>query len=217
MKGLMDHRPLLADEDNGASNDDSPGSSLQHLTRQDTLDSITQTSNSPLHRPNASQSPVQHHAKYESLSGLLSQQGGISSPSFTAAVDDADGGDNDDGHNMANMSIMDDGSTSLDDDDRNSAGGSRMRGKLRYDSPSAIILGLFGICTLGTILGLIFPSSSSHSSTTNNIIGWDTLSNILGYTYFLSWTLSFYPQIITNWKYPTKAESGLSLDFVVCC
>jgi len=91
----------------------------------------------------------------------------------------------------------------------------------RYDSPCAILLGLLGIGILGLMLGLIFPSSSSSTSNQDqsqhddDTAKWDSISNILGYTYFLSWTLSFYPQIITNWKQPSKARHGLSLDFVV--
>ena len=79
----------------------------------------------------------------------------------------------------------------------------------RYDSPCTIILGLIGITALGSILAFIFPSKDQQSTS------WDVASNILGYTYFLSWTLSFYPQIITNYKHPSKAIHGLSLDFIV--
>ena len=80
----------------------------------------------------------------------------------------------------------------------------------RYDSPCAIILGFLCITALGSILAFIFPSKDQQSTTS-----WDIVSNILGYTYFLSWTLSFYPQIITNYKHPSKAIHGLSLDFIV--
>ncbi|KAL7451042.1 hypothetical protein ACHAWC_002883 [Mediolabrus comicus] len=80
----------------------------------------------------------------------------------------------------------------------------------RYDSPCTIILGFLCITALGSILAFIFPSKDQQSTTS-----WDIVSNILGYTYFLSWTLSFYPQIITNYKHPSKAIHGLSLDFIV--
>ncbi|EED88424.1 hypothetical protein THAPSDRAFT_269820 [Thalassiosira pseudonana CCMP1335] len=53
------------------------------------------------------------------------------------------------------------------------------------------------------------------SPSTDEVDRWNTTSNILGYTYFLSWTLSFYPQIITNYLHPHKARHGVSLDFVV--
>lgn len=86
------------------------------------------------------------------------------------------------------------------------------------DSPRDIIVGMVGIVTLGIILGLIFPSSSSSSSAStasSNNSSWNTFSGILGYTYFVSWTCSFYPQIITNWYAPTEARKGVSLDFCV--
>ncbi|KAJ3276054.1 hypothetical protein HDV01_006224 [Terramyces sp. JEL0728] len=38
------------------------------------------------------------------------------------------------------------------------------------------------------------------------------LSEILGWTYFFSWSLSFYPQVILN--HTRKSVQGLSLDFV---
>ncbi|KAL7539397.1 hypothetical protein ACHAXR_010729 [Thalassiosira sp. AJA248-18] len=140
------------------------------------------------------------------------------------------------------MTTMDYDNGSMFIDDADDAGGRRRRRRrgggrcrllgysFRYDSPCAILLGLASIGTLGVFLGLILPSSSSTTAATtssssssssindgNNTIAanWDTISNILGYTYFLSWTLSFYPQIITNWKFPNKARHGVSLDFVV--
>mmetsp|Transcript_14614 Transcript_14614/g.22524 ORF Transcript_14614/g.22524 Transcript_14614/m.22524 type:complete len:554 (-) Transcript_14614:86-1747(-) len=82
----------------------------------------------------------------------------------------------------------------------------------RYDSPCAIILGLSGIALLGSILAFIFPSEEQHNIQSSS---WDVISNILGYSYFLAWTLSFYPQIITNCTHPEKAVRGLSLDFIV--
>eukprot|EP00986_Skeletonema_menzelii_P001279 scaffold338_cov155-Skeletonema_menzelii.AAC.13 len=83
---------------------------------------------------------------------------------------------------------------------------------LRYDSPCAICMGLIGIVTLGSILAFIFPSEEgTHTSSSS----WDVISNVLGYSYFLAWTLSFYPQIITNCKHPEKAVRGLSLDFII--
>lgn len=38
------------------------------------------------------------------------------------------------------------------------------------------------------------------------------LSQIVGWTYFLSWSLSFYPQVILNWR--RHSVIGLSFDFV---
>ena len=60
----------------------------------------------------------------------------------------------------------------------------------------------------GTILGLTLPKNTNITSQS-----WQLLSNIIGYTYFLAWSLSFYPQIYLN--YQRKTTQGLSVDF--CC
>jgi hypothetical protein len=49
------------------------------------------------------------------------------------------------------------------------------------------------ILTGGSLLGLLLPKNEnlpSHS--------WQILSNVTGYTYFLAWSTSFYPQILLN-------------------
>ncbi|OAD77159.1 hypothetical protein PHYBLDRAFT_131886 [Phycomyces blakesleeanus NRRL 1555(-)] len=43
-------------------------------------------------------------------------------------------------------------------------------------------------------------------------VGWNVVSNIIGWTYFLSWSVSFYPQAILNWQ--RKSVQGLSIDFL---
>ncbi|XP_026461270.1 cystinosin homolog [Ctenocephalides felis] len=40
----------------------------------------------------------------------------------------------------------------------------------------------------------------------------DTLSTAVGWLYFLAWSISFYPQIVTNWR--RKSVVGLNFDFV---
>ncbi|KAK9759970.1 hypothetical protein K7432_016466 [Basidiobolus ranarum] len=40
-----------------------------------------------------------------------------------------------------------------------------------------------------------------------------TVSSLIGWTYFLAWSISFYPQVILNYK--RKSVQGLSTDFVV--
>ncbi|KAL7497584.1 hypothetical protein ACHAWT_005788 [Skeletonema menzelii] len=68
----------------------------------------------------------------------------------------------------------------------------------------------------GITLGAILPQNPALPSAT-----WRLLSSIIGYTYFLSWSASFYPQIIMN--YERKTTRGLSVDFCVlnvlgyCC
>ncbi|KAG0231486.1 hypothetical protein BGW42_000192 [Actinomortierella wolfii] len=41
---------------------------------------------------------------------------------------------------------------------------------------------------------------------------WETLSYLIGWTYFLAWSASFYPQLILNWR--RKSVQGLSFDFL---
>ena len=82
-----------------------------------------------------------------------------------------------------------------------------------YDSPLVVLLGLCGIGSVGAFIGFLIPSKSEDHSTTS--LEWDTISSMLGYTYFLSWTLSFYPQILTNCKRPQDARQGVSIDFLV--
>jgi len=60
----------------------------------------------------------------------------------------------------------------------------------------------------GVILGMLLPTNPHLPSRT-----WQRLSNIVGYTYFLSWSLSFYPQIFLN--YQRRTTRGLSVDFCV--
>ncbi|ORY02455.1 L-cystine transporter-like protein [Clohesyomyces aquaticus] len=40
------------------------------------------------------------------------------------------------------------------------------------------------------------------------------ISRVLGWTYFLCWSLSFYPQPILNWR--RKSTQGLAIDFPTC-
>lgn len=40
----------------------------------------------------------------------------------------------------------------------------------------------------------------------------DVIVNIVGWIYFVAWSISFYPQVILNWR--TKDVSGLSFDFI---
>ncbi|KAL1917645.1 uncharacterized protein VTP21DRAFT_4038 [Calcarisporiella thermophila] len=41
---------------------------------------------------------------------------------------------------------------------------------------------------------------------------WEIISQVIGWIYFLAWTISFYPQLILNFR--RKSVSGLSLDFL---
>lgn len=39
------------------------------------------------------------------------------------------------------------------------------------------------------------------------------INQVIGWIYFVAWSVSFYPQVITNWR--RKSVVGLSFDFVV--
>ncbi|KAJ2416391.1 hypothetical protein H4218_001799 [Coemansia sp. IMI 209128] len=41
----------------------------------------------------------------------------------------------------------------------------------------------------------------------------ETISTVIGWTYFVAWSVSFYPQIILNYR--RKSVEGLSIDFLV--
>ncbi|KAL9184989.1 hypothetical protein ACHAXT_002766 [Thalassiosira profunda] len=212
----MEH-PLHQIADNSAQNSPRPPRRPSHPGHEHNWHEYT-LSGSPPATPTGSpatklpSNPSHSPHRYTSLTGLLLQSGTPSSFGIDADDESCD-------HLNA-----DDGSQAQEE----GGGGSGRRGgtfilfgrSMRYDSPCAILLGLLGIGTLGVILGLIFPSSSStnegnSSDAAQSREQWDIISNILGYTYFLSWTLSFYPQILTNWKHPSKARHGVSLDFVV--
>ena len=75
-------------------------------------------------------------------------------------------------------------------------------------SGSNIVLGLFNLVVVGSVLGIIVPKDSSLPTPWYRI-----LSSIIGYTYFCAWSISFYPQVILNYK--RKSTAGLSSDFSV--
>eukprot|EP00208_Stichococcus_sp_RCC1054_P007514 CAMPEP_0206135104 /NCGR_PEP_ID=MMETSP1473-20131121/468_1 /ASSEMBLY_ACC=CAM_ASM_001109 /TAXON_ID=1461547 /ORGANISM="Stichococcus sp, Strain RCC1054" /LENGTH=342 /DNA_ID=CAMNT_0053526841 /DNA_START=340 /DNA_END=1368 /DNA_ORIENTATION=+ len=63
------------------------------------------------------------------------------------------------------------------------------------------------IALVGTCLGVFLPATASMPQP------WGTLSAILGWTYFATWSWSFWPQILVN--YQRKSVVGLSFDFVL--
>lgn len=65
--------------------------------------------------------------------------------------------------------------------------------------------GLSLVFLVGTLIGLVMPSNADLPNRWYQLV-----SSIVGYTYFVSWSVSFYPQIITN--YQRKHISGLSTD-----
>ncbi|KAL9178605.1 hypothetical protein ACHAXT_001943 [Thalassiosira profunda] len=77
-------------------------------------------------------------------------------------------------------------------------------------SESSLLTWSFYLLLGGIVLGLALPKNPSLPS---RIWQWATMSNIVGYTYFLAWSASFYPQIFLN--YSRRTTRGLSVDFCV--
>jgi hypothetical protein len=69
-----------------------------------------------------------------------------------------------------------------------------------------ICIGWLSLAFLGFILGTVLPSDPSLPTP---FYRW--FSNCIGYTYFVNWSVSFYPQLWSNWK--RQATIGLSVDF----
>ena len=70
-----------------------------------------------------------------------------------------------------------------------------------------LVKGLLLVALFGTLLGLVMPTNDTLSSP------YKYFSSIIGYTYFIAWTVLFYPQIITN--YQRKVIDGLSTDSMI--
>jgi cystinosin len=68
-----------------------------------------------------------------------------------------------------------------------------------------IMKGLSIMFVFGALLGLVMPNNSDLPNP-----WYQTFSSVIGYIYFVSWSVSFYPQIITN--YQRKHITGLSTD-----
>ena len=66
--------------------------------------------------------------------------------------------------------------------------------------------GLAGIVLAGAALGLLVPTDPNLPTP-----AYRTASSIIGYTYFLAWSVSFYPQILQNHR--RRSTSGFSTDF----
>ncbi len=67
---------------------------------------------------------------------------------------------------------------------------------------------IFALLLIGAVFGLALPKNENLS---NSFIKY--LSSIIGYIYFLCWSVSFYPQVLMN--YTRKSTMGLSSDFSI--
>ena len=76
----------------------------------------------------------------------------------------------------------------------------------RNDSCTSIVKGILTCVAFGTTIGVLIHARSllNHQ--------WESLvSSCLGYTYFIMWSISFYPQVWLNWQRQTTL--GFSVDF----
>jgi len=71
-----------------------------------------------------------------------------------------------------------------------------------------IVLLLISLFVVGTIFGIILPKDSDFDTT-----WYPYFSSILGATYFVAWSISFYPQILLNCR--RQSTAGLSYDFCI--
>ncbi|CAO3642612.1 unnamed protein product [Mucor hiemalis] len=53
---------------------------------------------------------------------------------------------------------------------------------------------------------------STQSTEITSVDTWDVISDLIGWSYFFVWSVSFYPQIFLNWK--RKNVRGLSIDYL---
>ncbi|CAJ1945598.1 unnamed protein product [Cylindrotheca closterium] len=70
----------------------------------------------------------------------------------------------------------------------------------------AVLAGLFSLFLVGTTIGLIMPKNQDLSTE-----WYRTTSACIGWIYFMCWSVSFYPQVISNFKRGTT--QGLSAEF----
>ena len=72
------------------------------------------------------------------------------------------------------------------------------------------LLWLVSSALAGVIAGLAAPSVQEEHP---DPPPWDGISRVLGWMYFFCWSVSFWPQIVLNWR--RKTTRGLSLDYQV--
>lgn len=74
--------------------------------------------------------------------------------------------------------------------------------------PKSVAQGLFNLSLLGAVIGVIMPHNEDLPTPWYRIC-----SSVIGYTYFIFWCVSFWPQVIMN--YQRKSTEGLSIDYSV--
>lgn len=78
-------------------------------------------------------------------------------------------------------------------------------------SREKIIMGLGSLCILGTLLGIFMPKNLHLNGKWYPYYRW--ISSVIGYNYFVMWSICFYPQVLLNYR--RKSTQGLSNDFAI--
>jgi cystinosin len=71
-------------------------------------------------------------------------------------------------------------------------------------------------CTIGVIvlaLGLLLGLTTTQDGGLPSNSSWPLISNLIGWTYFSAWSISFWPQILLNFQ--RGSVEGLSFDFLL--
>jgi cystinosin len=88
-----------------------------------------------------------------------------------------------------------------------SGGSSSKLYRLLFTGVGSALAGTFFVLGLGAGLGFAFPPGGAYPAP------WDTVSGVIGWIYFVAWSVSFWPQIVLNQR--RKSVAGLSFDFAV--
>lgn len=75
-------------------------------------------------------------------------------------------------------------------------------------SLKSVVAGLCSLFVVGTAIGLALPKNHALPS-----LWYRYVSAAIGYIYFLAWSVSFYPQVVSNYR--RRSTVGLSPDFCV--
>ncbi|CAM9228110.1 unnamed protein product [Pylaiella littoralis] len=97
-------------------------------------------------------------------------------------------------------------SSLLDASEEFPLGGAAAMGRRRGDGTVALAV-LCSLVCVGAALGVVLPASDELHGPYRRI------SAIIGWIYFSSWSVSFYPQVLLNFR--RKTSVGLSFDFLL--
>jgi len=70
--------------------------------------------------------------------------------------------------------------------------------------------GMASLTIVGIVLGLAMPAKDMHGRW---YPWWGHISSVIGYTYFVLWSVCFYPQVLLNMR--RQSTRGLSNDFAI--